>query len=279
MNLKQLIKKIDTLKNQIDKLRPLDPDLERQIMQKLRFYWNFHSNSLEGNSLTLGETKVLLLHGLTASGKPLKDHLEITGHNEAILLLDEVVKEKRPLTETFIREMHKIILKEPYYIPAITPDGIPTQRQVKIGQYKTTPNYVLTKSGETFYFASPEETPAKMNDLMDWYKKFTGNIKMHPVELASQFHYKIILIHPFDDGNGRISRIFMNLILMMKGFIPIIIKTQNKDDYFHALRQADGSNIDGFNEYISIQLLRSLELYLQCAKSKSSEKIDKEFGE
>ena len=102
------------LKESLDKLRPIDVEQENRIMQKFRLDWNYHSNHLEGNSLNYGETKALLLFGITAQGKPLKDHFEITGHNEAINWVTDMVKGERPLTENFIRELHKLLLKEPF---------------------------------------------------------------------------------------------------------------------------------------------------------------------
>ena len=93
------------------------------MLQKFRLDWNYHSNAIEGNSLTLGETRSLLLHGLTAEGKPLRDHLDIKGHNEAILGLEEVVHDTRPLTEQFIREMHQVLLGEEHYKPAYAASG------------------------------------------------------------------------------------------------------------------------------------------------------------
>lgn len=100
------IEKSIRLKKELDALRPLKKDDEMRVMQKLRLDWNFHSNNLEGNSLTYGETKALILFGITANGKPLKDHFEVTGHNEAINWVMEIVKEDRPLTENFIQELH-----------------------------------------------------------------------------------------------------------------------------------------------------------------------------
>ncbi len=94
---------------QLNSLRPLDPEQEKRIWQKFRLDWNFHSNNLEGNSLTFGETKSLLLHNITAQGKPLKDHIEITGHNEAIHAILDAVKGKEPITERFLRELHILI--------------------------------------------------------------------------------------------------------------------------------------------------------------------------
>ena len=111
------------LKSDLDTLRPLSKEDELRIMQKFRLDWNYHSNHIEGNSLTYGETKALILFGITAQGKPLKDHFEMSGHDEAVKWILDIIKEERPLTENFIRELHKLILKEPYEVDAITPDG------------------------------------------------------------------------------------------------------------------------------------------------------------
>ncbi len=132
----------ERLKNELDTLRPLDNEAEARIMQKFRLDWNYHSNNIEGNSLTYGETRALILFGITAQGKPLKDHFEITGHNEAINWILEIVKDETPLTEKFIRELHTLLLKESSYKEAQTPDGKPTRRKIEVGKYKTLPNHV-----------------------------------------------------------------------------------------------------------------------------------------
>lgn len=274
MVLEDIFHKANKLKSDIEKLRPIKPEIEKRIMQKFRLDWNFHSNNIEGNSLTFGETKSFLLHGITAQGKPLKDHLDIKGHNEALLLLDDVLKERRPLTETFIRGLHEIILHEPYDVPAVTTDGNPTRKRIEIGRYKSTPNHVQTATGEIFYFATPEETPAKMRDLLNWYESTKDDASIHPLELSAKFHYTFIRIHPFDDGNGRMARILMNLILMSKGYPPVIIKTQDKTNYLRSLQQADGGDINIFISYIGEQLIHSLDLYLSGALGEDIEEMD-----
>ncbi len=191
---------------------------------------NYHSNHLERNSLTYDETKALILFNITAQSKPLKDHFEITGHNEAINWVIELVNGEQPLTENFIRELHMLLLKESYEVDIITPNGNPTKKRVTVGSYKTTANHVKTKTGEIFRFATPEETPSKMNDLLNWFneKRIVENI--NPIFLAAEFHYKFIRIHPFDDGNGRTAR-----ILMQFGYPSAIIKTVDKANYFAVL--------------------------------------------
>ncbi|MCW3070508.1 MAG: hypothetical protein JWO44_398 [Bacteroidetes bacterium] len=274
------VRKAELLKEELDGLRPLNGEQEARIMQKFRLDWNYHSNHLEGNSLTFGETKALILHGLTAQGKPLKDHFEITGHNEAIKWIEDVIKEERPLTENFIRELHTLLLKESSEKKAITPDGKATTRVIGVGKYKTSPNHVLTSTGETFYFATPEETPAKMHDLLEWHREQKENKNVNPVLLAAEFHYKFIRIHPFDDGNGRTARILMNFILMQFHYPPVIIKTEDKGNYFAALRQADADIPEPFIDYIAKNLVRSLEIMIKGAKGENIDEdddINKEF--
>jgi len=276
-----MLDKILRLKAELDSLRPISLEDEAMIMQKFRLDWNYHSNNLEGNSLTYGETKALILFGITAQRKPLKDHFEITGHNEAIKWVEDIVKDKEPITENFIRQLHVLLLKEPYYVDAITSEGKPTKKLITPGQYKTASNHVKTKTGEIFRFATPEETPSKMFDLMTWLNKMLLEKNIDPVIIAAEFHYKFIRIHPFDDGNGRTARILMNLILMLNGYPPVIIKTNDKDNYFSALQQADAGIFEPFVQYIAKNLERSLEIMIKGAKGESIDEeddIDKELA-
>lgn len=269
------------LKIELDQLRPIGQEQEAIIMQKFRLDWNYHSNHLEGNSLTFGETKALILFGITAQGKPLKDHIEITGHDEGIKWVTDVVKGDYPLTENFTRELHALLLKQPYEVPAITPNGEPTKKRVAVGSYKTTPNHVLTKTGEIFRFATPEETPALMHDLINWYREKSAVPDVNPVMLAAEFHYRFIRIHPFDDGNGRVARILMNFILMRFGYPLVIIKTEDKANYFATLQLADSGTIKPFFDYIAQNLIRSLELMIAGATGQNIEEpddLDKEIA-
>jgi Fic family protein len=281
MNLMEITKKINRLSEELEKLRPLKIEDEQRVMQKFRLDWNYNSNNIEGNTLTYGETKALILFGITAQGKPLKDHLEIEGHNEAIDYIVNVARNKEPLTEALIRNLHKMILREPYEIDAVTIEGRPTKKIVRVGEYKTTPNYVKTVTGETFYYTSPEDTPAKMEELMKWYKENQNNKKIHPLMFAVEFHHRFIRIHPFDDGNGRVVRLLMNLLLMQKGLPPVIIKTKEKEDYYRVLQQADAGNLEPFYTFAGEGLIHTLELMINAAKGKEIEEpddVDKEIA-
>lgn len=277
----EALKKIQQLKAELDGLRPLNAEAEARIMQKFRLDWNYHSNNIEGNSLTYGETKAFILFGITAGKKPFKDYLEIKGHNEAINWVLSLVKGETELTEVFIRELHTLLLKESSDSFAQTPDGKPTTKKIEVGKYKTLPNHVLTATGEMFYFASPEETPAKMQELIDWFRAEREKSDVNPIILATLFHYRFIRIHPFDDGNGRTARILMNFILMQNGFPPAIIKTEDKENYYGVLRLADVGELEPFIEYIANNLIHSLEMMIKGAKGEDIEEpddLDKELA-
>ncbi len=263
----EIFEKVEKLKVELDSLRPLDPETESRIFQELRLDWNYHSNSLEGNTLTYGETKALILFGITAQGKPLRDHFEMTGHNEAVNWVFDLVKDEAELTEVFIRQLHTLVLKEPGFRDAVTSEGARTRRKIEVGKYKTQPNHVITVTGETFYFATPEETPAKMQDLVAWFRSETRKVDINPVVLAALFHYRFIRIHPFDDGNGRVARILMNFILIRFGYPPVIIRTDDKEEYFRVLTLADADQIDPFIEYVASNLGSSLERILQAVRN------------
>jgi Fic family protein len=269
MTLAELLAQIDALKAELDSLRPLTADQEARIMQKMRLDLNYHSNAIEGNQLTFGETKAFLLHGVTAQGKPFRDYLEIRGHDQALNYLAQLVRDQAPLTEAVIRELHKIILVEPYEITAVTLDGLPTKKRVQPGQYKTQPNHVRTSTGAIHYYATPEETPAKMADLVTWYRRQKDKGDLHPLVLAATFHYEFVAIHPFDDGNGRMARLLLNLILMQAGYPPIVVRLEQKGAYLLALEQADADNdLEPFIRLMGQSLLASLKLITDGANGK-----------
>ncbi len=268
--LKNIIQRIDQLRSEVDSYRPLKPEQEQRLLQKIRLDWNFHSSHIEGNSLTYSETKSFLLWHITADGKPFRDYLEMKGHNEAVEYLLDVLKGTEiDMTEHLIRHLHQTILQEEFEADAVTSDGKPAKRMIKPGRYKSIPNHVKTKSGAMFYFATPEDTPAQMTDLMTWYNKELDENKSHPVIIASLFHYKFVRIHPFDDGNGRMARLLMNLILMKFGYPPVIVPFGIKDDYYNALQFADADDFDKFILLIGERLVESLSLVLKVGKNDS----------
>lgn len=274
MAIPEIIKQADALKAELDKLRPLDTNQEARIWQQFRLWWDYHSNSIEGNSLTYGETKLLILHGLTADGKPLRHHFEIVGHNEALKWLMDVVKGDYPVTEQFIRELHQMILKERYLKKVITPDGLEASAWVEVGVYKNKPNHVLKSTGEIFYYASPEETPAKMEELIQWYRERQEKKDMHPILQAVEIHYRFVRIHPFDDGNGRVARLLLNFVLLRYGYPPVIIRKEDKEDYLLALEQADAGQLEAFSRFVGQNLIQSLQIMLRGARGEDISEED-----
>ncbi|NJK82829.1 MAG: Fic family protein [Saprospiraceae bacterium] len=269
----ELIHKIDTLKEQIETIRPLAKDVEERVMQKFRLDWNYHSNAIEGNKLTYGETRAFLMEGVTAKGKPLKDHLDIEGHDAAIDYLTAFVKDNVPISQKMMKELHQILLVRPYKVAAVTPNGQPTKRWITVGDYKKQPNHVQTPTGEHTTTLPLKKTPAKMTDLINWYNK--NKHQIHPLLLAATFHYQFVAIHPFDDGNGRMARLLMNLILMNKGFVPAILpKERRESDYFPALAKADAGDLEDFVLLIGEELVRSMEIYVKAAKGENIAELD-----
>lgn len=232
------IKSIDKQKESIDSHRPFSKELENKIFQKLKLDWNYNSNAIEGNQLSYGETVAFLNFGLTAKGKPFKDHLDIKGHNEAIGFMLQLIKEERPLSESDIKDLHKIILVEPYFSKTISPQGVEFEKEIKIGQYKTSPNHVKTVSGDIHYYTNPEEVAFEMNSLLEWYRDAEEK-KLHPLVMSAIFHHKFTAIHPFDDGNGRLARILSNFILLKHKYPVIVIKNRDKVQYYASLNIAD----------------------------------------
>lgn len=275
------IKEIDNLKKEVDSYRPISKDLQNRIFQTFRLRWTFHSNAIEGNPLTYGETVAFIMEGITAKGKRLKDHLDIKGHNEAIDFILEIIKDDRDLSEVDIKNLHKIILVESYRSPAVTPDGLKVTKEIKVGDYKTSPNHVITSTGETHYYASVEETPILMGELVAWHNKARKNPKIHPLILASLFHHQFVAIHPFDDGNGRMARMLMNLILLKNQFPPVVVRQEDRHSYYGVLRQADANEYLPIVEYLGALLKESLGIQLKGIKGEDiSEKsdLDKEIA-
>ena len=268
------------MKAQLDGLRPIPKDALRELNEKLSLEWTYHSNKLEGNSLDFNETKLLINRGLTAKGKPMKDHRDIEGHQSVVEDLEALVKRDDIITLAELREMHKLLLKEPYLADAKSPSGEPTKRRIAIGQYKTVPNHVITRTGKTFRYTEPEHVEAEMAALWDGLKKQEQQINQnetnapHPVVAATELHYRFVRIHPFDDGNGRLSRILMNYLLLRHGYFPAVIPIDARDPYFDALGVADETDdLTELTQLIATSVESSMGWALKAARGESVQKI------
>lgn len=267
--------KISHLLAELAKLSPISNENARKLEDKFRLEFNFNSNHIEGNTLTYGETKLLLIFDKTDGPHEMREFEEMKAHDVAYRWIKELAEDKQyRLIERDIKQLNEIMLVRPFWKDALTPDGQATRRQIQVGEYKKHPNSVQLQNGEMFHYASPGDTPIEMHALMDWFHAETEKNELSPVELAAIFHYKFVLIHPFDDGNGRISRLLMNYVLLKHDLPPVIIKSADKKNYLNALNQADTGNLGAFVKYIAQQLIWSLELKIKATKGQSIEEDD-----
>ncbi len=207
--------KLDKLKEKLDKYRPLAKNVVQNLHEDLVLRWTYNSTAIEGNTLTLQEPKVAI-EGITIGGKTLREHFEAINHREAILFIEELVQKKENLSELDIKSIHSLILKN------IDRDNA--------GAYRKTNVIISGAEHKPPHFL---EVPQQMQAFTKWYNE--NKNKLHPVEMAARVHIDFVGIHPFIDGNGRTSRLLMNLELMKSGFPPAIIRVEDRLAYYKAL--------------------------------------------
>lgn len=221
-------------------LQPLSEKDRERLSRRFSVDFNYNSNHIEGNTLTYGQTEILLLFGRIIGEADVRDVQEMTASNVGLrMMTEEAAVKNMPLTQNFIRTLHKTLLREDYTVYQTLPNGIQTSYVIHAGQYKTRPNSVITRYGDRFEYASPEETPGLMTDLIDWYNTVEQEGKLSPIEMAALFHYRYIRIHPFEDGNGRIARLMVNFILARHDYPMIVVRSRRKSEYLEALHQTD----------------------------------------
>lgn len=239
-----MFKDIDDKKALLDSKRPLPEYTVKSIREKLLLEWTYNSNAIEGNTLTLLETKVVL-EGITIGGKTLREHLEVVNHKDAILYIEDIVRNEEPFTEWQIKNIHRLILK-----------GI---NDNYAGNYRDQQVMIL---GAEHMPPEPFLIKEQMEKFIEWYN--TDAKVLHPIERAAMVHIIFVGIHPFIDGNGRDSRLLLNLELMKSGYPPIVIRTDNRLNYYKALDKAHvtGKSED-FVEMVKEEVNRTLDLYLK----------------
>ena len=233
---------IDSLKNKLDAQRPLSPSIVKNLQEDLILRWTYHSNAIEGNTLTLLETKVVF-EGITVGGKALREHFEAINHRNAIYYVEDIIKKEEPFSEWQIRNIHQLILKN------IDDENAGRYRQQNVlisGATNTPPDYTLLND--------------KMAQFIDWYN--TEADLIHPIARAAKVHADFVGIHPFIDGNGRTSRLLMNLELMKAGYPPCVITVENRLAYYEALDQwmASGQT-EFFNQLVADAVLEGFRPY------------------
>ncbi len=245
----ELLTSIAAKKSLLDELRPIS----RKALASLEHYYDieltYTSNAIEGNTLSPVETTLVIEKGITAGGKPLKDHLEALDHYDAIRYVRELARQETPITESDMRNLHRLVMQRS------APDIA--------GGYADLPRYVLTETGR-HGFPSPAEIPALMGDFAGW-------LSTAPNTPNTSFtaHRRLVEIHPFDDGNGRSARLLMNLVLIRGGYPPIAVRPEDRLEYTRSLQAGQGT--DSFNALLYRRLDATLTEYLSALQHSQPE--------
>jgi Fic family protein len=240
---KTLLSSIEGKKRELDKLRPLPTSIVQKLKEQFLIEWTYNSNAIEGNTLTLQETELVLNRGLTIGNKSLKEHFEAINHKECIELVEKFVDKKEDLNTQFIKQLHKIILKN--------------IDDFQAGVYRKTNVRIL---GAVHIPPDASKIERLMDEFIDWY--YTNKHQISVPELAALVQYKFVCIHPFIDGNGRTARLLMNLVLLQNGYPPAVILNLDRQKYYRVLRQADMDKPKEFINFIGRSIERSLVIYL-----------------
>lgn len=223
-DLKKLLYEIDSLQNDINRHRPFEKSLLKQIKEYFRIGLTYSSNALEGNSLTEIETKIVLEEGIAIGGKPLKDHLEAVGHSDAFNHMYEL-SNKKDITEHDIKMLHKL-----FYLKIDEKDA---------GAYRKVRAFI---TGSKYPLPLPEELPTRMAGFVDTVREYRTTT--HPVITAALMHKDFVFIHLFVDGNGRVGRLLMNLVLLQEGYTIVTIPPIVRKDYIGALERAHEDDME-----------------------------------
>lgn len=239
----------------LESYRPLPKSAILKLREQFEIEMTYNSNAIEGNSLTLKETYLVINEGITIKGKPLKDHLEAKSHKEALdYLYDLVQKEKKnTISEVLIRLFHQMVTQD-------------TDKEWA-GRYR---NSSVIIGGADHKPPEAIEVPELVHDLVNWARKKGNNL--HPVEFASVLHHKLAAIHPFFDGNGRTARLLMNVILMQAGYPLAIILKNDRKKYYDVLSKSDKGDLVPLVRFIARAIERSLDIYLKTLTPKEKKK-------
>ena len=240
-------KVLDENKQKLDSKRPLPKETLKSLEENFKLEWTYNSNAIEGNALTLKETKVVL-EGIAIGGKTMREHLEAINHKEAIEFLEELVQDNNELSEIDIKNIHAIVLK-----------GIDNENA---GRYRTE-NVII--SGASHIPPDAIIVPESMEKLIYRYDEWKE--KYHPIIVAALLHAEFVKIHPFIDGNGRTARLLMNFEVMKNGYPPIIIKNEERHKYYDALDVgALTGDYTDFVKMVTKQAEEMIDLYLKIIK-------------
>ena len=237
--------RIKAKKTQLDALRPLPRTALARLRERIILEWIYNSNAIEGSTLTIQETRLVLETGLTIGGKSLREHFEVINHREAIEFVEALVEKGKPVTAHTVRQIHALVLA-----------NIDDEQA---GQYRQLPVRIGGAGHEP-----PEswEVPRLMQELSDWLG--TAAQGLHPIVRTAETHHRLVYIHPFIDGNGRTARLVMNLLLMKDGYPPTVIRKVDRRSYYSVLARADRGDSAPFANFVGRAVEHSLTVYLEA---------------
>ena len=240
---KKLIESIQGKKLELDRHRPLNPSIVRKLEEEFLIAWTYNSNAIEGNTLSLQETQIVLNTGVTIGGKTVNEHFEVINHKNGIEYINSLVTKKTNITQNTVKKLHGLILKS---IDDAEAGNYRKQNVRILGAHHIPPQSV--------------KIPRLMSEFIEWF--YQNEHSMTIPELVSEIHYKLVMIHPFIDGNGRVARLLMNLLLMRHGYPPAIILKVDRKRYYRVLNEANRGNKANYENFIGRSIERSLIIYL-----------------
>lgn len=246
------LQRIDHQKSQLDQLRPLPPYVLRNLRESFLIEWTYNSNSIEGNTLSLNETKVVLEEGMTVKGKTMREHLEAINHKDAIGHVEALASPDYRLRERDILDVHELVLDK-------------IEREIA-GRFRTAGVRI---GGANFVPPNAQRVPDFITELIDWVN--TDGQTLHPVVRSAMFHHRFVWIHPFFDGNGRTVRLIANLLLMKEGYPPAIILKADRKKYYDALNAANLGNLEKVVQLVAQAQERTLSIYLNALTDSSDD--------
>ncbi len=242
----RLLHRLENKKAQLDALRPLPGASVNRLREQILVEWIYNSNAIEGSTITLQETRLILETGLTIGGKSLREHFEVINHRDAIDYVETLVTSAEPVTPFHVRQIHKLVLSR------IDDDNA--------GRYRETQVRI---AGAVFIPPESWQVPNLMTEWGEWLAAEQN--RLHPVALAALAHHRLVAVHPFIDGNGRTARLVMNLVLMRAGYPPTVIERINRRQYYRVLNQADAGKPAPLVNFVGRAVERSLNLYLEAS--------------
>jgi len=249
---KLLLRSILGKKRELDSHRPLNKSIVKKLEEEFSIAWTYNSNAIEGNTLSLQETEMVINSGITVGGKTVNEHLEAINHKKGIDFIRSIVLKKEKITEKTILKLHEYILGS---IDDYSAGNYRRENVRIIGAHHIPPQAI--------------KIPRLMDEFMEWFyqNEYNGNVS----QFASDIHYKLVMIHPFIDGNGRVARLFMNLILLKHGFPPAIILKVDRKRYYRVLNEANPGNKDPLDNFVGRSIERSLIIYLNTIEPDQKE--------